>query len=336
MILLGHKLYKYNTTTNCIKVFGALFNDIEIFQGDRIVKVPLVYGDKEKWMSRLTEDPDILRAEGITLPRMSIKMTSLTHDTERQANRQGTVFTPAGLRKRYIGVPYEISIELGVWARTEDDAHQIIEQILPFFVPDYTIRMRVGDKTFRKIDKVPIILTGVSPEKESEGNMGDEIRVIKWGLEFIMKANYYGPTTASVPIRYIKANFQLDGSEEEAPTPDRDVYELASWENVDPEDSVIPEAGKMTIVVDDEDVVIRINVEDNEGNSQEEDLSDLMFGWDLRINNDISIEMKDIEEKDDYYQIEGVVILGDINKLKYGTSYAVEYIKQLVVELNEV
>ena len=298
--------------------------------------MPVVYGEKERWVSRLTEDPDILRADKITLPRLSVKMLSMNRDEERQVNRLGTIYTIDGENKRLVNVPYILNMELGIWTRTEDEAHQIIEQILPFFVPDYNVGIRVGDKQFGKVDRVSIVLGSVTPEKDSEGGMIDETRTIRWAMDFEMKPYYYGPTRDNTPIRYIKANFEIEGLEGETPESDTTVYDLSSWTYASSETDSEPDAGEMKIELDGTDITIRIHKEDAAAADQEAALEELLFGWDLRINENISIEMTDITEKEEYFVIEGELLIGDINTLEIDTSYDLTYVEQLVVELNEL
>jgi hypothetical protein len=124
--------------------FGTLFNDITILQGDSYIKVPLAYGPTQKFLARLNQSPDLNKSTAITLPRISFEFTGLVYDPSRKVTttQTFTVKDPndgTETKKAYMPVPYNMQFELSVMTKLNDDALQIIEQILPYFQPSYNI-----------------------------------------------------------------------------------------------------------------------------------------------------------------------------------------------------
>lgn len=177
------------------------------------VKVPIIYGPKEKYMTRLASDPDLQRETQVTLPRMSFELTGFSYDASRKQNsllKNAKVNGDARAASQYMGVPYDLNFELNIYSKNIDDGTHIIEQIVPYFNPDYTVTIdSVPQMGFLK--DIPIILNSVSNDIEYEGNF-DSVRYVYWKLTFTMKGYFYGPISNSKIIRKVDANIFNDES----------------------------------------------------------------------------------------------------------------------------
>ena len=220
--------YFYNETIKrSISVFGTLFNNIDIkkTKSDGTVltqqKVPISYGPKQKFLLRLQDDAKARDGSvtSISLPRIAFEMTGLEYDATRQQNKlirtQKTVLETADTGKRgfqYQPAPYNINFSLSILAKNVIDGIQILEQILPYFQPEYTVAMKMVD-SMSEVRDVPIILTGSTLEDMYEGAF-EERRVIEYTLEFTMKTYFFGPVYTGEVIKnvierdYINDNVQ--------------------------------------------------------------------------------------------------------------------------------
>lgn len=175
------------------------------------VKVPISYGPKEKYITRLQGDPDLTKETQVTLPRMSFEITGMTYDAPRKQNplqrvARGTDATKT--RSQYMGVPYDFNFELTIYGRNMDDANQVLEQILPYFNPDYTFTIiPVSELGFMK--DIPLSLNGVSQAITYEGN-STSTRFIYYTLDLTMKGYFYGPYSDPKIIRKSIANIFND------------------------------------------------------------------------------------------------------------------------------
>jgi hypothetical protein len=186
--------------------FGSLFNNIIIKhtdQSDNVIdqlKVPLAYGPIQKFLARLEQTPDLNTSVQMTLPRMSFEFTGLTYDPSRKVTTTQT-FT-AGLKedgteikKVYMPVPYNLNFELNIMSKLNDDALQIIEQILPYFQPSYNLSIELVSSIREKRD-VPVVLENVTFQDDYEGNFTTR-RVLIYILRFTVKTYLFGPTTSA-------------------------------------------------------------------------------------------------------------------------------------------
>ena len=212
--MLGNHFY-HSTIKRAVSVFGTLFNNITIERSDgKIIPVPLAYGPRSRWIARLqsTLDPTA-KAIAITLPRMGFELTSIEYDSTRKLTkktqfRAADATNPQKMKYQYAPVPYNLGFTLSVLVKNTDDGLQIIEQIMPYFQPDYTVTINtipdMGDKR-----DVPIILQGISQEDTYEGDL-ETRQVLTYSLEFIMKNYIYGPVTKSEVIRTAKVRTYLE------------------------------------------------------------------------------------------------------------------------------
>ena len=193
--------YFYNEIfRKTIIAFGTLFNDITIKQENSTVKVPLAYGPTQKFLARLEESPDLNKRTSLTLPRMSFEFTGITYDSTRKvtSTQQITVKDPddgSVTKKAYMPVPYTMQFEMSIMTKLNDDALQIVEQILPYFQPSYNLTVQLVSTLKEKRD-IPIVLESVTMDDQYEGNFTTR-RVLLYTLRFSAKTYLFGPVTTA-------------------------------------------------------------------------------------------------------------------------------------------
>jgi len=210
--------YFYNEIfRKTIIAFGTLFNDITIKQENSTVKVPLAYGPTQKFLARLEESPDLNKRTSLTLPRMSFEFTGLTYDSSRKVTttQQITVKDPNDgtvTKKAYMPVPYTMQFEMSVMTKLNDDALQIVEQILPYFQPSYNLTVQLVSTIKEKRD-IPIVLENVTMDDQYEGNFSTR-RVLLYTLRFSAKTYLFGPVTTATKdiIRKASVRYLAGGS----------------------------------------------------------------------------------------------------------------------------
>jgi hypothetical protein len=184
--------------------FGTLFNSISIKQSGgetdaSIIRVPLAYGPTQKFLARLTQSPDLSKATSLSLPRMSFEFTGLTYDPSRKVTTTQKIVvqnpdsdTPDE-KKVYMPVPYNMQFELAVMCKLNDDALQIVEQILPYFQPSYNLSVNLVGSINEKRD-IPVILENITMQDDYEGDF-ESRRVLMYTLRFTAKTYLFGPVT---------------------------------------------------------------------------------------------------------------------------------------------
>jgi len=221
--MLGSHFYNEIIRRNIIG-FGTLFNNIELKKKDpssgdvlEVEKVPLAYGPKNKFLARLEQNPDVGRKIAITLPRLYFEMTGISYDSQRKTSpiqKYRTIIQDDGteVKEQYVPVPYNIEFELGIIAKSQDDGLQIIEQILPYFQPSFSITLNMIPDMDEKKD-VAITLNGINYDDAWDDNFLER-RYITWTLSFTAKSYVYGPfDQASV----IKKAIVYEGIKAEVP-----------------------------------------------------------------------------------------------------------------------
>lgn len=182
--------------------FGDVFNSLTLVrynpdftESERLV-VPIEYAAKEKYVKRLEGDPLLDRMVQITLPRLSYEMTGLSYDSSRKQNTniQNTANTPNGQQAQYMPVPYNFDFKLYLYVRNIEDGHQLIEHILAYFTPDYTIKLNMIPE-LGIVKEIPLVLNSVSQDIEYEGVRDSDTRLIIWTLDFTVKGYIFGPTS---------------------------------------------------------------------------------------------------------------------------------------------
>lgn len=199
--------------------FGTLFNEIHIQKDDKSgntisdLKVPLSYGPRSKFLAKLQQQQDLNKATAITLPRMSFEMSSLQYDPTRKTSVTKTfkaVDDGGNVKKVFLPVPYNVGFELNIMTKLNDDALQIVEQILPFFQPSFNITIDLIDSIGEKRD-IPIVLENISFSDEYEGDFSTR-RVLTYTLNFVAKTYLFGPIAESTDglIRKVQVDYYAD------------------------------------------------------------------------------------------------------------------------------
>jgi len=188
--------------------FGNLFKDItlvrynpDLTEAERVL-VPIVYATKEFYVRRLEDDPDLSKKIQIALPRMSFEMAGLTYDASRKQNTNFKQFakTTAGVVSQYNPVPYNFDFNLYLYVRNIEDGTQLIEHILPYFTPDYTIKLNlIPEMGITK--EIPIILNSTTSDISYEGDKDSDTRMIIWTLNFTVKGFIFGKISEAGLIR---------------------------------------------------------------------------------------------------------------------------------------
>jgi hypothetical protein len=182
--------------------FGNLFKDITLVrynpdssEAERLI-VPIVYATKELYVKRLEDDPDLSKKIQTALPRMSFEMAGLAYDASRKQNTNFKQFakTTSGVISQYNPVPYNFDFNLYIYVRNIEDGTQIIEHILPYFTPDYTIKINLIPE-MGITREVPIILNSSTSDIVYEGDRDSETRMIIWTLNFTVKGFIFGKVT---------------------------------------------------------------------------------------------------------------------------------------------
>ena len=179
--------------------FGNLFNDITLVrynpdnsEAERML-IPIAYAAKEDYVLRLQGDYNLEKKVQMTLPRLSFEMTGMTYDASRKQNTNIKNFaqTASGVQAQYNPVPYDFDFSLYLYVRNIEDGTQVIEHILPFFTPDYTIKLNLIPE-MGVVKEIPIILKDVSSEVTTEGGRDKDTRTVIWTLNFTVKGFVYG------------------------------------------------------------------------------------------------------------------------------------------------
>lgn len=216
MSVLGNPAWYHQLIRKYIVVFGRIFSDIEIertISGSRtqIMTVPLTYAAKEKMLTRVATDPNIDRQTAVILPVMSFEMNGIKYDGSRKLPTVNRIavknINDNKLSYTYNPVPYNIDMRLYVYVKNNEDGTKIIEQILPFFTPDWTITMNLIPEMGITQD-IPIVMNNVTFEDTYDGDF-KERRAIIWTLDFTIKAYFYGPVRSSSVIKFVNTNITI-------------------------------------------------------------------------------------------------------------------------------
>ena len=220
--MFGEHFY-HKKIRNTVIAFGTIFNNVNIKRLDssgnplQNIKIPLSYSPKEKFLARLAAPQDLTGDDSkvaITLPRMSFEVTGYSYDGTRKLNKNQKITKvttnsdTTKMNSQYMPVPYNINFALSVYTSNSDDGLQIIEQILPYFQPDYTVTMIESSTMDTKRD-IPIILNNVDYEDSYTGTLTSTRRII-YTLTFTAKVYLYGPISTSAVIKTVSADLYSD------------------------------------------------------------------------------------------------------------------------------
>ena len=216
--MLGQQFY-HESIRKVIIAFGTTFNNIQLVRKDndgnikQSMKVPLAYGPRQKWLTRLNEDADLSKTVAITLPRIGFEIQNLQYDPNRKLNRVQKFKKVKSakddrLDSQYMPVPYNLNLQLYVMAKESDDSLQIIEQILPYFQPDYTLTINdMADMGIKR--DVPIVLNSIGYEDNYQGDF-ETRRALIYTLDFTAKFYLYGPVTSQAVIKTVQVDQYTD------------------------------------------------------------------------------------------------------------------------------
>jgi|TARA_B100001094_G_scaffold313906_1_gene352196 hypothetical protein len=218
--MLGTYFY-HEIVRKTVVSFGTLFNQIYVKHDDSNgnieseIKVPLAYGPAQKFLARLEQQQDLNRSVQITLPRMSFEMNSISYDATRKVSVTQTfkaVDNNTKVKKVYMPVPYNLGFELNIMTKLNDDALQIVEQILPYFQPSFNITVELIDSIGEKRD-IPVVLDSISFQDDYEGDFSTR-RALIYTLQFTAKTYLFGPIADSTDgiIRKVQVDYYSDSN----------------------------------------------------------------------------------------------------------------------------
>jgi len=213
--MFGDHFY-HATMRKSVAVFGTLFNNLKVIRkatdGSVLnqVRVPLAYGPKQKFLARLDQETGFDAGMSIKLPRMAFEITGLSLDTTQKLNKMNKIVethaSDVGKKKTIKHhTSYDIGMSLYIMVKNQDDGLQIVEQILPYFQPEYNVTITPVDGFTYKQD-VSVILGGVQIDDQYEGEF-TERRVLIYQLDFTMKMKFFGPTADQAIIREVNLDF---------------------------------------------------------------------------------------------------------------------------------
>ena len=220
--MLGNYFY-HEIIRKTVIAFGTLFNDIHVRHDDQAgnplseIKVPIAYGPRQKFLARIQQQPELNKATQITLPRMSFEITSIQYDSSRKAGITQTFKAPNKdnndkLTKVFMPVPYNLGFELNILVKLQDDGLQILEQILPFFQPAFTLSIDLVKSIGEKRD-VPMVLNNISQQDDYEGDFSTR-RALIYTLSFTAKSFMFGhiSNTPEGLIRKVQLDYYSDSN----------------------------------------------------------------------------------------------------------------------------
>ena len=229
------------------------------------MKVPLAYGPTQKFLARLTQSPDLDKSTAITLPRMSFEFTGMTYDPSRKVSttQQFVVQDPnsdtPSEKKAYMPVPYNMQFELAIMTKLNDDALQIVEQILPYFQPSFNVTVELVSTIQEKRD-IPVILENITMQDDYEGNF-DSRRVLYYILRFTAKTYLFGPVSKATDDIVRKASVRYLSGDSRSTT--RDVtYSTEPRAVKDYTNDIITQLSEDLITEDGKPVPRVLNVDD--------------------------------------------------------------------------
>jgi hypothetical protein len=211
--MFGTTFY-HGTTKKLITAFGSVFNNLHVQRKEadgtliKDIRVPLAYESRKKYLARLIQDS----VKNKQVPRMGFILTGLEADYSRSVNQMNEYkFTQAGDTGKatimYTPIPYNYTFSLDIYVDYMDDGLQIIEQILPYFQPDFNVVMEEVPALELKRD-IPIELTGLTMLDEFEGDFSEQ-RIVNWNLDFIVKGWLYPPVREQEIVESVEVSYTL-------------------------------------------------------------------------------------------------------------------------------
>ena len=212
--------YSYHSIIRkTVVAFGTLFNNIEIHKDDEVMKVPLAYGPKQKFLARLDQNPDPTNKRvQITLPRISFEINGIDYDSSRKVSPTQKIKVAKDNDENknvFMPVPYNVGFELAIISKNQEDGLEILEQILPFFQPHYNLPVKLLDE-MAEVKDVPVVLNNINYEDTYEGDFSSR-RAIIYTLTFTAKTYLYGPVTDAKTIKKVVTDYYTDINTATAP-----------------------------------------------------------------------------------------------------------------------
>jgi len=204
-------------------IFGTLFNNIKIERKnssgglEQTFKVPIAYGPREKFLARIEDNPDAVALTAIKLPRMAFEIASIAYDPNRKLQTINKIASRKNLNgvnvydKVFNPVPYNIGFRLDIMAKTMEDGLRIVEQILPYFTPEWTVSAKLLGNDFDNVTDIPLVLNSVQID-DTYANDFITRRVLTFTLDFTMKCYFFGPVTESKLIKLSQVVLYADST----------------------------------------------------------------------------------------------------------------------------
>lgn len=195
-----------------VAIFGTLFNNVRIERYDeegnttQLIKVPIAYGPREKFLARAIDNPTGLPPYAITLPRIAFEISSIQYASNRKLQTLNKTLSKKDVngvnvyKKAYSPAPYDVGFKLEILTKTMEDGLKIVEQILPYFTPEWTVSAHLLGQDFDEVTDIPIILDSVAIEDQYTDDFIAR-KVLTFTLNFTMKCYFYGPVTESKVIK---------------------------------------------------------------------------------------------------------------------------------------
>lgn len=215
--MLSNQHFYHRVIRKMVIAFGNMFNNIKLvrYTQDGLteierINVPISYSNKEKFYKRITEDPNLANQTLTVLPRMAFEMAGLSYDPLRKISSHLNLYDNEGTTtgSKFKWTPYNFDFNLSIFVRNTEDGTQIIEQILPYFTPDYTVTIDFLNMDNLKLD-VPIVFNSVTYNQDYDG-LPDITRTLTWDLNFTMKGYLFGPISTVKVIKKVTANVYND------------------------------------------------------------------------------------------------------------------------------
>lgn len=212
--MLQNRHFYHRTIRKVVVAFGTLFNNIQLIrytkdlsQEKERFRVPLSYGSKEKYVTRLFSDPNLIKSVSIVVPRISFEMTGMSYDPGRKqisTIRNFSANNSTRLNTQFVPIPYNFDFSLSIYVRNTEDGTQILEQILPYFTPDFNVTVDFIPGMDQKYD-LPIILNSINTTTEYEGDFSST-RYITWDLDFTAKGYIWPSLSTGKYVRQANTN----------------------------------------------------------------------------------------------------------------------------------
>ena len=211
--------FYFRTIRRYVSVVGTLFSEIDrkTYDADgnlvKIIRVPLIYMPKDKMMARLLTDPNIQKPSALDLPRMSFDMGSPVYAPDRKLNTVNKFVVknpddPNSMKQMFMSVPYDFPFTLHIYAKLNEDITKIVEQILPFFKPDWTPTVYLLDEMENKSFDIPIVHRGTSQDIRYEGSF-KENQVLIWSMDFVLNGFLFAPIKNKPIIKFVNTNIKV-------------------------------------------------------------------------------------------------------------------------------